>query len=150
MLKELFTWKGRLGRLRFFLYGLASVLIMVLGFVPIALEEKYPRVPDADPSTGAFLLIATGFGAAIWIGNVTAIRRLHDLNLSGWWLLAGFLPSLFVSSPSSIIQAISVIFWLGEPLYLMFTPGNPGDNRFGPARSKSANADQAASAGSCA
>jgi uncharacterized membrane protein YhaH (DUF805 family) len=150
MLKELFTWKGRLGRLRYFLYSLASLLLIGLGFVPVALEIGYLQVPGTDPSACAILFIVAGFGVAMWIGIVTLIRRLHDLNLSGWWLFATFLSSLFAGSPSLIVQIIAGLFSLGWGVYLTCVAGTPGDNRFGPARGKRVNADQAASAGSYA
>ena len=44
-----------------------------------------------------------------------AVRRLHDLNKSGWWLLLGFIPAI------------------GGLILLIFAclPGTPGANRFG-------------------
>lgn len=44
------------------------------------------------------------------------IRRMHDKDKSGWWLLISFVP---------IIGILYV-------LYLFVTPGTAGDNRFGP------------------
>ncbi|WP_179378605.1 DUF805 domain-containing protein [Jannaschia marina] len=43
------------------------------------------------------------------------VRRLHDIDRSGWWYLIGLVP-------------------FGGLLLLIFTvlPGTPGDNRFGP------------------
>jgi uncharacterized membrane protein YhaH (DUF805 family) len=45
-----------------------------------------------------------------------AVRRLHDLDKSGWWLLLGFIP---------LIGALVLLYWFCQP-------GTPGDNRFGP------------------
>lgn len=44
------------------------------------------------------------------------IRRLHDSNKSGWWILVGFIP------------AIGGLISLG----LMCLSSTPGDNRYGP------------------
>lgn len=44
-----------------------------------------------------------------------AVRRLHDTNRSGWWILLGFIP---------IIGWILLIIWYA-------TRGDVGDNRFG-------------------
>ncbi len=45
-----------------------------------------------------------------------AVRRLHDLDRSGWWLLVGFVP---------IIGTILMLVWF-------CTRGTTGPNRFGP------------------
>lgn len=44
------------------------------------------------------------------------VRRLHDLDKSGWWLLLCLVP---------IIGALVLIYWFCQP-------GTPGANRFGP------------------
>lgn len=44
------------------------------------------------------------------------VRRLHDHEKSGWWMLAGFFPYL----------------GLGFLVYLMAQPGTWGPNRYGP------------------
>ena len=43
------------------------------------------------------------------------IRRLHDVDKSGWWCLLGFIP---------IVGGIILIVWACQP-------GTPGQNRFG-------------------
>ena len=46
------------------------------------------------------------------------IRRLHDIDMAGWWSLLILLP------------LVNIIFGL----YLMFKSGTPGANNFGPPR----------------
>ena len=56
-------------------------------------------------------------------GLAVAVRRLHDRDLSGWWLL-GF----FVGYMIPLIN-----FFVGIAfLVIMLLPGTPGPNRFGP------------------
>lgn len=43
------------------------------------------------------------------------VRRLHDLDKSGWWLLLGLIP----------LVGLILIYWFAQP-------GTPGANRFGP------------------
>ena len=43
------------------------------------------------------------------------VRRLHDLDKSGWWLLLGFVP----------IVGLILIYWFAQR-------GTPGANQFGP------------------
>ena len=54
--------------------------------------------------------------AVILPGLAVLVRRLHDTNRSGWWVLIGFVP--FIG-----------IIWI---LVLTLFEGTRGDNRFGP------------------
>jgi len=57
------------------------------------------------------------FGLAVLLpGIAVGVRRLHDLDRSGWWLLLSFIP---------LIGAIVLIVWF-------CTKGTDGANRFGP------------------
>ena len=57
------------------------------------------------------------FSLAVLLPSIAVgVRRLHDLDRSGWWLLLGLIP---------LIGAIVLIVWfVGR--------GTPGANRFGP------------------
>ena len=61
-------------------------------------------------TTGIFSLVVLLPGIAV------SVRRLHDLDRSGWWLLLGFIP---------LVGTIILIVWF-------CTRGTPGPNRFGP------------------
>jgi uncharacterized membrane protein YhaH (DUF805 family) len=57
------------------------------------------------------------FSLAVLLPSIAVgVRRLHDLDRSGWWLLLGFIP---------LIGAIVLIVWFCGR-------GTPGANRFGP------------------
>jgi uncharacterized membrane protein YhaH (DUF805 family) len=49
-------------------------------------------------------------------GIAVQVRRLHDLDRSGWWLLIVLIP---------LIGLIVLIYWYVQP-------GTPGTNQFGP------------------
>ena len=59
---------------------------------------------------GIPLLIAAVVGS-----YMISIRRLHDLDKSGWWILVFF------------VAYVDIIF----SLYLLFAPGTHGYNRYG-------------------
>ena len=79
--------------------------------------------------------------ARIILDLAVTVRRIHDLNKSGWWLLLIFPPGIIgiilfaisdwlelLSVVLIVISSVLVIiftFWLG------FFPGTKGENRFG-------------------
>ena len=65
---------------------------------------------------GGLGIVAALFNLAILLPSIAVgVRRLHDLDKSGWWLLLIFIP---------LIGAIILIVWF-------CTRGTPGPNRFG-------------------
>ena len=69
---------------------------------------------NANTGIGLFSGI---FTLAMFIPSLAvAIRRLHDTDRTGWWILINFLPLIG-----------SLIF-----LVFMVLDGTPGDNRYGP------------------
>jgi uncharacterized membrane protein YhaH (DUF805 family) len=62
--------------------------------------------------------LVTGlFGLVTIIPNIAiAIRRLHDLDRTGWWILLGFIP---------LVGWIILLIWY-------VSKGTDGPNRFGP------------------
>jgi uncharacterized membrane protein YhaH (DUF805 family) len=62
------------------------------------------------------VLVYPLFGLAVFLpGLGVGVRRLHDLDRSGWWLLVAFIP---------LVGAIILIVWF-------CTEGTRGPNRFG-------------------
>lgn len=113
-IKEMFfSFEGRLNRQRYLLRVLA--LGLVDSIITFVLESLM---------MGAFLAGSSGTGIVIgllWllifvffmiIGISLGVRRCHDLDKSGWYLLAGIL----------IIPG----------LYLIFAKGTEGQNQYGP------------------
>ena len=60
------------------------------------------------------------------------VRRLHDRNLSGWWLLGAWI--------ASIIPLVNFAAWI-VMLVLLLLPGNEGLNAYGPDPKDPAGAD---------
>jgi uncharacterized membrane protein YhaH (DUF805 family) len=79
---------GRIGRLRFFTYGLALyaafvVASIVFGFVAALL---------ANDSLMMFVVALIGFAVYLFAEFVLIVQRSHDMNLSGWWGIAALIP----------------------------------------------------------
>ena len=96
------NFSGRAIRSEYWWFILAYIIAyLVLGIVDYVL--------------GAQLLTAILSLALLIPSLAVGVRRLHDLDKSGWWLLLGFVP----------IIGLILIYWFAQP-------GTPGANRFGP------------------
>ena len=117
---SLFSFRGRVARLRYFLQSLAIIGVL---FVVIACIAAVPHLLAAERVLEHEGVVLAGIAAMI-IAYVVAmvllvfvsIKRLHDLDLSGWFYLVMLIP------------LISFLF----SLYMLFAPGTDGPNRYGP------------------
>ncbi|MEO6031643.1 MAG: DUF805 domain-containing protein [Burkholderiaceae bacterium] len=105
-LQILFSLEGRIPRKTFWLYG---VLALLLAAVFVMLLLGIAGVPDRVAEGVANLLI-------LWPAIAVTVKRWHDRNKSGWWVLINFIP------------VIGTFWALIENGFLR---GSPGDNRFG-------------------
>jgi uncharacterized membrane protein YhaH (DUF805 family) len=113
---SIFSFNGRLGRLRYLAYGIGSYVLLMIAMVPLVGASAFmggePTMSGISMAIMGVLYIAM-FVMAVMFGK----RRLNDLNRSGWWFLLFLVP--FVNFLLTI--------------YIMFFPGTDGDNNFGPA-----------------
>jgi uncharacterized membrane protein YhaH (DUF805 family) len=98
------TFSGRARRSEYWWY----VLFVVIASLVLGLIDE--MVIGMGLLGGVFAL------ATLIPGIAVGVRRLHDRDMSGWWLLIGFVP---------------LVGWL-ILIYLFATPGTSGENRFGP------------------
>ena len=100
------TFAGRAPRAEYWWFSLFCWIINVV-----------LNIIEAGSRTGAFTVISALFGLAIIIPNLAvSVRRLHDLDRTGWWLLLWLLP---------VIGWIIMLVW-------MCSRGTRGPNRYGP------------------
>lgn len=108
ILKYLFSFEGRIGRLSYFLHMiLAPMILLSVIFSVFGLATKRFEEAIFGIIIGVFAVSISGMSAAT--------RRCHDLNRSGWYQLWGFVP----------------IYNLVIMIRLFFERGTIGDNRFG-------------------
>jgi uncharacterized membrane protein YhaH (DUF805 family) len=119
-----FDPKGRFGRLSYIAWALAaSFLVNIVQFVVmmvIGVGAGVSGSSDAATAGGGIAMVLT-FVFALVVMVVTIIffiRRLHDIDLSGWWALLMLVP------------LVNFVFGL----YALIKPGTAGVNRFGPPR----------------
>jgi len=132
MIEAWFFLSGRIGRLAYFGYSLLLALALTLLAVVMLLPARN------SPNMGSVVVLAVVLiGAiAIWGGICLGVKRLHDLDLSGWhyaWmaLVPGVLSGLGQASQSMAITLVGGLLSLGVWIYLQFWPGTDGPNRFG-------------------
>src|SRR5512135_2750758 len=82
-------------------------------------------IASPGQSDSAAILPSLYLLAVFTPGLCVTVRRLHDVNRSGWWLLIGFVPLFGVI----VLLAFEV------------TEGTPGPNRFGPDPQRSVSPD---------
>lgn len=109
-----YTTDGRLGRLRYLAYGFGlSLLIQLIATITIGLTSVLP--PDIGGLVTMIIMIVA-YIMLLVTSLFIMIKRLHDVNRSGWLLLLLLVP------------LINII--LG--LYMLFARGTDGDNKYGP------------------
>ena len=116
---SIFSFNGRIGRLRYLAYGLGVNFVLMLVMIPLMGATAFVGGASGPESMGALSMIAMAvfYIVTIVVSVMFAKRRLNDLNRSGWWML------LFIVPIVNFLLA----------LYLIFFPGTDGDNNYGPA-----------------
>ena len=113
----LFSFSGRTNRMKYWLVGIGAC---VVGGVIVAMlglgTPGGAGAPDAGPGgAAAAVLILVGV-LNIWINLANNVKRFHDRDKSGWWVLIAFVPA---------IGALWILIECG------FLKGTGGSNRFG-------------------
>lgn len=105
------------GRARRSEYWLFYLFCLVVGIVLTFIGNMALGAPDpSNPFSGGTLLSLI-FNLAILIPSIAVgVRRLHDTDRSGWWLLIILVPLVGI--------IVLIIFFVLD--------GTPGPNKFGP------------------
>jgi uncharacterized membrane protein YhaH (DUF805 family) len=134
-IRNSFSLRGRLNRAKFWitkiLWGIASGITTYFLLISIA-------TADYDASLICFLVLVQM--ALLWPGVIAVdVKRLHDLNLSGWWIV------VIISCSTALVYAAAhltielntlrgmlilylVLYWV----ILGGWKGTAGDNKYGP------------------
>ncbi len=97
------VFNGRSSRSEYWWWALFAVIGYIAAAVIDTIIGTYP------------LLYVIWALVVILSGLAVSVRRLHDLDKSGWWVLIGFIP---------LIGGIIIIFWFVRR-------GSDGPNQFG-------------------
>jgi uncharacterized membrane protein YhaH (DUF805 family) len=112
---QLFGFRGRIGRGAY--WGslvIMFVLFLIIGsMLPPAAAEGAPPPEMSDPAAFA---IFVGIILSTWINLAISVKRFHDRDKAGWWVLISLIP---------IVGPLWLLIELG------FLPGTPGANQYG-------------------
>ena len=116
------TFSGRARRSEFWFWFLFAIIV---GVVAALLDSMlFPSMMDVQTEMGDGVASVNAQGGPISAlvslglflpGLAVSVRRLHDVDRSGWWVLLAFIP---------LIGIIVLIVWWA-------TEGTRGPNRFG-------------------
>ena len=104
VLRRYTQFVGRAGRAEFWWFELANLIITVV-------------LSILGRATDVFNVIGFAYAIAVLVPSVAVgIRRLHDTDRSGWWLLIVLVP---------LVGVIVLLVFLASQ-------GTPGPNQYGP------------------
>ncbi|MCP3403635.1 DUF805 domain-containing protein [Bradyrhizobium sp. CCGB20] len=137
---------GVVGQVLHLLNAEGSLKLSIKLDFDFGLDDLFKLVdPRAYRSLASFdrtdlILKASGLTLFSWIFLATAIKRLHDRDRSGWWIVAFFVvpglfsqfSDLFPDSNWMLPFSLSASsLWLWGFVEMFCVPGSVGDNRFG-------------------
>jgi len=127
--KKYFKTSNRAGRKEYFSFILFSTLLTeIAGFIFIINDQKM------NWFIGSLVFITILFTLYSFIPSITlTVRRLHDLNFSGWWFLIVILLSVIMvlfSNNKIIYYSLLFVLFTGI-IYLFFKKGTPTTNKYG-------------------
>ena len=139
-LKHYADFNGRAPRAEYWCYSLAA---FVAGVV-VDVVDRFtfgPVYGDQGPLAVLFTLAVLIPGAAV------AVRRLHDIDRSGWWFLLNVWSYFFLlaravkrsavqlfdglPSGAGFLIVLAVLVCVVMSFIFMITPGTEGENRYG-------------------
>lgn len=132
-LQRLFGFSGRINRAQYWLTFLIYFVALCVLFVLFSLFFSFPT-----DVVGLSLLLAVVFIPITVSAIAVAIKRLHDRDKSGWWVLLfyvlpGVIPNIGrYTGLDLVFQLASLALSIWALVELGFLRGTSGGNRYGP------------------
>jgi uncharacterized membrane protein YhaH (DUF805 family) len=124
-----FGFKGRVNRAKLWLVGVVNLAIMVFGAICAFLAG----------STAVWVLFGLGYAVLFVSALAIGVKRLHDRDKSGWWVLVFYVLPSILSGIGAMLghagSAIAGLIGFGISIWgfveLGCLRGTQGPNRFG-------------------
>lgn len=135
--RKAFCYKGIASRKTYFLFGLFQLVVYVLvALASFYLSDIIQNHANVQAAPGAVILAVIGFfvvvavGIYSWLAGLAfSARRLHDVGLSGWVLLAPIVIAFVVGyMGSGAGYVVTFVFNLG----LMLAKTREDNNKYRP------------------
>ena len=110
-----FSFQGRLGRLRYLAYSIGLNIILMAVMVPLMGATAFMGGDSGEMSVLTMAMVGLFYVVTIVVSIMFGKRRLNDLNRSGWWFLLFIIP----------------LVNLALAIYMLFFPGTTGSNNYG-------------------
>ena len=132
-----FDFSGRSSRQEFWWFQLGIIILAILIgvlFIPVYLLAWWASGNEAFAEN--ILSILSIFIFIINVSQVAIfVRRLHDINRSGWWLLmlipASFIPNIGIIIYGQLGLILSILGILFITLYWLCKKSDDGKNKYG-------------------
>jgi uncharacterized membrane protein YhaH (DUF805 family) len=139
----LFSPRGRVNRGKYWLFVVVSIAILIVLIAAVSVVWA-GRIHDPGGTLGfpseALFVVGVVYLILLVIGIFVGIKRLHDRDKSGWWLLVFYLVPMVLSWTSAILShnGIGAVFALGSLAISIWAfvelgclRGTVGPNRYG-------------------
>ena len=115
MFKAPFSFDGRIRRIEYFLSGIVGGIVFSIAWaLGIGTFILGAGMGSAGGSVFGLLIGLAALVASMWFSLAQGVKRLHDLDKSGWLILLMFVP---------IVNALF-------GLYMLFADGTLGPNQY--------------------
>jgi uncharacterized membrane protein YhaH (DUF805 family) len=153
-LHVLFSFRGRINRAKYWLAILFWTVVDIVVFAVLAgMLAKHILALGSEPSPEDVVRVIWSFGLGIVLvillvfvpmivsGIAVGIKRLHDRDQSGWWILLFYFGPAVASAIAHrsdtdavalVLSLVSVGISIWAIVVLGFLRGTPGPNRYGP------------------
>ena len=116
MFKAPFSFDGRIRRIEYFLSGIVGGIVFSIAWaLGIGTFILGAGMGSAGGSVFGLLIGLAALVASMWFSLAQGVKRLHDLDKSGWLILLMFVP---------IVNALF-------GLYMLFADGTVGPKQYG-------------------
>lgn len=140
----LFGFEGRINRARYWqallIYAGATIVFAVALFIALNMLDPSDRTSLLGVLP-VLVLAVPMIVVSVWSGMATAIKRLHDRNKSGWWVIPfliapGVLDKVAdrmgAGNGATALGLLSAVIGIWGLIEMLFLRGTPESNRFGP------------------
>jgi uncharacterized membrane protein YhaH (DUF805 family) len=147
----LFTYSGRINRAKYWLtlaiYLAITIVLIAIGLIMFGDSLLSAGDEETDDMMVGLLSRGIGFTLIVLVvyipmvisGFMVGIKRLHDRDKSGWWLLVFYVLPGVLNTIGETLAAGGLIFFLASLavsiwalVELGFLRGTAGPNRYGP------------------